>query len=73
MRSIIISFFFNNISGRIEVAVRSTGEKGPSISLPPGGGNRPYGIVVVPDTCPRGIFITKILLFTRYATERMIK
>ncbi|XP_031781812.1 nidogen isoform X2 [Nasonia vitripennis] len=40
-------------TGKIEVAVKSTGERGPSISLPAGGSGKPYGIVIVPETCPR--------------------
>ncbi|XP_058796968.1 nidogen [Phymastichus coffea] len=39
-------------TGRIEVAIKNTGHRGSSISLPPGGSNKPYGIVAVADTCP---------------------
>ncbi|KAG7213656.1 hypothetical protein KM043_002901 [Ampulex compressa] len=38
---------------KIEVALKSNGERKTSISVPPGGRGKLYGIVVVPESCPR--------------------
>ncbi|XP_076380704.1 nidogen isoform X1 [Megalopta genalis] len=38
---------------KIEVAMKSTGDRKPAISIPPGGSGKLYGIVVVPESCPR--------------------
>ncbi|XP_060821543.1 nidogen-like isoform X2 [Bombus pascuorum] len=38
---------------KIEVAMKSTGDRKPPISVPPGGSGKLYGIVVVPESCPR--------------------
>lgn len=34
--------------------MKSTGDRKPPISVPPGGSGKLYGIVVVPESCPRG-------------------
>lgn len=41
-------------SHKIEVAMKSTGDRKQAISVPPGGSGKLYGIVVVPESCPRG-------------------
>ncbi|XP_076672085.1 nidogen isoform X2 [Andrena cerasifolii] len=38
---------------KIEVAMKSSGDRKPAISVPPGGSRKLYGIVVVPESCPR--------------------
>ncbi|XP_031368253.1 nidogen isoform X4 [Apis dorsata] len=38
---------------KIEVAMKSTGDRKQAISVPPGGSGKLYGIVVVPESCPR--------------------
>ncbi|XP_017755221.1 PREDICTED: nidogen-2 isoform X4 [Eufriesea mexicana] len=38
---------------KIEVAMKSTGDRKPAISVPPGANGKLYGIVVVPESCPR--------------------
>ncbi|CAK9821012.1 Ndg [Anthophora plagiata] len=38
---------------KIEVAMKSSGDRKPAISVPPGGSGKLYGIVVVPESCPR--------------------
>ncbi|XP_066603007.1 nidogen isoform X2 [Prorops nasuta] len=38
---------------KIEVALRGSGERKEPISIPPGGSGKLYGIVVVPEACPR--------------------
>ncbi|KAK9309648.1 hypothetical protein QLX08_000853 [Tetragonisca angustula] len=38
---------------KIEVAMKSTGDRKTAISVPPGGSGKLYGIVVVPESCPR--------------------
>ncbi|XP_011138379.1 nidogen-2 isoform X2 [Harpegnathos saltator] len=37
---------------KIEVCMKSTGEKRTPLSVPPGGSGKLYGIVVVPESCP---------------------
>ncbi|XP_014478375.1 PREDICTED: nidogen-2 isoform X2 [Dinoponera quadriceps] len=37
---------------KIEVGIKSTGEKQTPLSVPPGGSGKLYGIVVVPESCP---------------------
>lgn len=34
--------------------MKSSGDRKPAISVPPGGSRKLYGIVVVPESCPRG-------------------
>lgn len=41
-------------SHKIEVAMKSSGDRKSAISVPPGGSGKLYGIVVVPESCPRG-------------------
>lgn len=43
-------------SHKIEVISKSTGEREKSLSVPPGGSGKLYGIVAVPESCPRGEF-----------------
>ncbi|XP_017878833.1 nidogen-1 isoform X2 [Ceratina calcarata] len=38
---------------KIEVAMKSSGDRKSAISVPPGGSGKLYGIVVVPESCPR--------------------
>ncbi|XP_076628478.1 nidogen isoform X5 [Colletes latitarsis] len=38
---------------KIEVAMKSSGDRKPAISIPPGGSGKLYGIVAVPESCPR--------------------
>ncbi|XP_015431695.1 PREDICTED: nidogen-2 [Dufourea novaeangliae] len=38
---------------KIEVAMKSSGDRKPAIVIPPGGSGKLYGIVVVPESCPR--------------------
>ncbi|KAK2575184.1 hypothetical protein KPH14_003221 [Odynerus spinipes] len=38
---------------KIEQALKSSGERQPALSIPPGGSGKLYGIAVVPETCPR--------------------
>ncbi|XP_076766279.1 nidogen [Xylocopa sonorina] len=38
---------------KIEVATRSSGDRMQAIPVPPGGNDKLYGIVAVPETCPR--------------------
>ncbi|XP_076239485.1 nidogen isoform X2 [Calliopsis andreniformis] len=38
---------------KIEVAMKSSGDRKQAISVPPGGSGKLYGIVVVPESCPR--------------------
>ncbi|XP_017793749.1 PREDICTED: nidogen-2 [Habropoda laboriosa] len=38
---------------KIEVAMKSSGDRKPAISVPPGGSGKLYGIVAVPESCPR--------------------
>lgn len=45
---------FTVLSHKIEVAMKSTGDRKQAISVPPGGSGKLYGIVVVPESCPRG-------------------
>ncbi|XP_032672473.1 nidogen isoform X2 [Odontomachus brunneus] len=37
---------------KVEVGMKSTGEKRTPLSVPPGGSGKLYGIVVVPESCP---------------------
>ncbi|KAG5326414.1 NID1 protein, partial [Pseudoatta argentina] len=38
---------------KIEVGMKTNGERRTSLSVPPGGSGKLYGIVVVPESCPR--------------------
>ncbi|XP_043266975.1 nidogen isoform X2 [Venturia canescens] len=38
---------------KVEVAAKSTGERHKAINIPPGGSGKLYGIVAVPEFCPR--------------------
>lgn len=54
MEDISINPLFTVPSHKIEVAMKSTGDRKQAISVPPGGSGKLYGIVVVPESCPRG-------------------
>lgn len=40
-------------TNKIEVGMKTNGEKRTPLSVPPGGSGKLYGIVVVPESCPR--------------------
>lgn len=41
---------------KIEVSMKTNGKRRTPLSIPPGGNGKLYGIVVVPESCPRGKF-----------------
>lgn len=41
---------------KIEVGMKTNGERRTPLSIPPGGSGKLYGIVVVPESCPRSNF-----------------
>lgn len=67
MRAYNITFvFYMRVSicrHKVEVGMKVNGERRTSLSIPPGGSGKLYGIVVVPESCPRGK-IYKICIYT---------
>jgi len=57
--------------------MKTNGERRAPLSVPPGGSGKLYGIVVVPESCPRGKFYAVLVIpedtehFSKRNSERL--